>query len=139
MQTDESWGHVNVLVNDAIQNDSRSGRALQRMTKNKTVDGEVKLGPEERHDEVAADAGIIVLASGNLGLVYGTTLEKRTTLEEVKDYFPGLLEGLAQHEGIGWVMMNSTEHGAVVVGEHGRLLSRRRSHRRGQSADRFWP
>jgi putative membrane protein len=119
MQTNESWGHVNVLVNDAIQNDSRSGQALKRVTKSHTENGEVKLGPDEAGEELAAEAHILVLASGNLGLVYGTRLEQRVNLEQIEMAFPGLLAGLAAHEGIGWLMVNSAD-GPVVIGQNGR-------------------
>ncbi|MCA9951130.1 MAG: phage holin family protein [Anaerolineales bacterium] len=120
METNESMGHVNVYVNDAIQNDPKAGKALKRMTKGSQVDGEVKLGADDMEEEVATEADVLVLASGNLGLVYGTRRDERISLEEVENHFPGLLDGLVAHEGIGWVMVKSTEHGGVVVGENGR-------------------
>jgi hypothetical protein len=55
-----------------------------------------------------------------LGLVYGTGIDKRATIEEIELTYPGLLEGLAMHEGIGFVMAHSEEHGPVVVGDSGR-------------------
>lgn len=120
MSTNESWGHLNVLVNDAIQNDKRTGKALKQVTKKQTKDGEVQLGPDEKQEEVDQEAHILVLASGNLGLVYGTRLETRITLEQVETVFPGMLEGLVEHEGIGWLMVNSEKDGAVVIGKNGR-------------------
>jgi len=62
---------------------------------------------------------IVVLASGNLGLVYGTKREERITLEELDGILPGMLEGLVAHEGVGFVMVHSAEHGPVVVGANG--------------------
>ena len=62
----------------------------------------------------------MVLASGNLGLVYGTGLGRRAVLEEIEEVYPGVLEGLASHEGVGFVMVHSEEHGPVVVGAEGR-------------------
>ena len=119
-ETNEAWGHVNVFLTD-IKNDEKSGKTISRVVQGSTVDGEVKLGPKDREEEeVNGNAGILVLASGNLGLVYGTGRDERVTLEEVEIVFPGMLEGLAQHEGIGFVMLNSSEHGAVVVGSNGR-------------------
>ena len=120
METNESWGHVNVLVNDAIQNDQRSSKALKRVTKGQTKAGEVKLGPDEREEELQEGAQILVLASGNLGLVYNTMLEKRATLEQIESFYPGLLAGLAAHEGVGWLMVASAERGPVVIGQNGR-------------------
>ncbi|MBK8985918.1 MAG: phage holin family protein [Chloroflexi bacterium] len=120
MESNEAWGHVNVLVNDAIRNDKRSSKALKRVTQSQTDGDGVNLGPDEEDEELAADAQILVLASGNLGLVYGTRLEKRATLEQIESIYPGLLAGLAQHEGVGWLMVHSAEHGPVVIGQNGR-------------------
>ena len=62
----------------------------------------------------------VVLASGNLGLVYGTGLGRRAVLEEIEEVYPGLLDGLASHEGVGFVMIHSEEHGPVVISAEGR-------------------
>ncbi|MBP6470250.1 MAG: phage holin family protein [Chloroflexi bacterium] len=120
METNESWGHVNVLVNDAIQNDKRTAKALKRVTKRQTEDGEVKLGPDEHDEGLETDAHVLVLASGNLGLIYGTWLEERVTLEQIEMVYPGLLHGLASHEGVGWLMVHSEAQGPVVIGDNGR-------------------
>jgi hypothetical protein len=63
---------------------------------------------------------MVVLASGNLGVVYSTRRDERVTLEELEDVFPGLLDGLAQHVGIGFVMVRSKERGTVIIGDQGR-------------------
>ena len=63
---------------------------------------------------------VVVMASGNLGLVYGTNREERSSLEGIEDFFPGLLDGLANHEGIGFIMVHSDEHGPVVISDKGR-------------------
>lgn len=120
MSTNESWGHVNLFVNDAIQHDRRSGGALKRITRGKSVDGEVRLGPDEGQEEVEAGASIMVLASGNLGLVYSTRMAERATEELIETIYPGLLQGLTEHEGIGWIMVNSEKQGGVVIGQNGR-------------------
>ena len=71
---------------------------------------------------IARKAEVLVLASGNLGLVYGMEREDRLVIEEIEDVLPGLMEGIAQHEGIGWVMVKSEEHEAVVIGANGRYF-----------------
>jgi hypothetical protein len=117
---DEAWGLVNVLLTD-MKHDEKSSKTIDRMVKSGAANGALKLGP--RHGEaqqVEVETGVLVLASGNLGLVYGTNREERLTLEEMETLYPGMLEGLAQHAGIGFVMINSAAHGAVVVGNEGR-------------------
>ena len=61
-----------------------------------------------------------MLASGNLGLVYGTRRETRVTLEEMENVLPGMLEGLVAHEGVGFAMVHSRKYGPVVIGASGR-------------------
>ena len=65
------------------------------------------------------DANVIVLASGNLGLVYLTDHINRLTYEEMNQLYSDLIPGLAKHEGIGFVLINSLEHGAIVIGNKG--------------------
>jgi uncharacterized membrane protein YvlD (DUF360 family) len=121
----EDWKHVNVFLTEAIQSQSKAvSRPLGQALRGRTVDGQVAMGPEAE----AADAGdgddadrapIVVLASGNLGLIYSTERDERATLEEIEALYPGLLDGLAGHEGVGFLMVRSQEQGAVVIGDRG--------------------
>jgi hypothetical protein len=45
--------------------------------------------------------------------------ERRLTLEEIDDRHPHLLSALRAHPHIGWVLVRSGEHGAVVLGAAG--------------------
>jgi hypothetical protein len=128
----EDWKQVNVFLTEATQHDRESVRGpLRRALRRSTHDDTVVMGPEGEARSVEQEADgkkedelpqIVVLASGNLGLVYGTRLGRRVMLEELEEYFPGLLEGLAGHEGIGFVMVHSEEHGPVVIGANGRYF-----------------
>jgi hypothetical protein len=62
---------------------------------------------------------VVVLGSGNLGLVYLMEKDGRMTLEELDARHPELLPALASHPHIGWVLVKSGEHGAVVLGGRG--------------------
>ncbi len=61
-------------------------------------------------------AQVVVLASGNLGLIYFTKWENRLTYEDIKDAFPDLIPGLVNHQGIGFIMVHSNEFGPIVIG-----------------------
>lgn len=120
-ETNESWGHVNVFLTDVVKNDEKAGKAVGRMVKKNMTNDEVVLGPDKHESaQLPSETDIVVLASGNLGLVYGTKRENRIVLEEMETYLPGLLDGLVAHEGIGWVMVKSVEHGPVAIGRNGR-------------------
>ncbi|MFD8236572.1 phage holin family protein [Streptomyces sp. NPDC059696] len=61
----------------------------------------------------------IVLASGNLGLVSFPDVPHRMSREEIDARHPALLPTLANHPGIGFLLVRSEEHGGVVLGAYG--------------------
>ncbi|MFE9996809.1 alkaline phosphatase family protein [Streptomyces avermitilis] len=61
----------------------------------------------------------VVLASGNLGLVSFPDVPHRMSKEEIGRRHPALLSTLANHPGIGFVLVRSDEHGGLVLGAHG--------------------
>lgn len=67
----------------------------------------------------AKDSELIVLGSGNLGLIYLTQWKQRLNYEEIVMLFPDLIPGLAKHPGIGFILVDSIENGGMVIGENG--------------------
>ncbi len=67
----------------------------------------------------ASDSELIVLGSGNLGLIYLTQWKKRLTYEEIIPVFPDLIPGLVKHPGIGFILVDSLAAGPMVIGEKG--------------------
>ncbi|GGU85406.1 hypothetical protein GCM10010260_17680 [Streptomyces filipinensis] len=72
----------------------------------------------ERHRPVPGSEPI-VLASGNLGLVSFPDVSHRMTKEEIDARHPALLTTLANHPGIGFLLVRGEEHDGVVLGAHG--------------------
>jgi uncharacterized membrane protein YvlD (DUF360 family) len=66
-----------------------------------------------------SDREVVVLGSGNLGLVYLMEEKRRLTLEEIEARHPRLLPALREHPHIGWILVRSAEHGAVALGGDG--------------------
>jgi hypothetical protein len=62
-----------------------------------------------------AEADVVVCASGNLALVYFAHEPGRLSLEQMVADYPGLIEALAEHEGIGFIMTYSEAAGGPVV------------------------
>ena len=62
---------------------------------------------------------VVVLGSGNLGLVYLMEEGRRMTLEELQSRHPQLVPALRSHPHVGWVLVGSGEHGAMVLGANG--------------------
>ena len=66
-----------------------------------------------------SDRDVVVLGSGNLGLVYLMEERRRLTLEEIEARHPQLLPALRVHPHVGWLLVRSSEHGAVALGANG--------------------
>lgn len=61
----------------------------------------------------------LVLASGNLGLISFPDVPHRMSKEEIDARHPALLSTLANHPGVGFLLVRSEEHGGVVLGAYG--------------------
>jgi uncharacterized membrane protein YvlD (DUF360 family) len=75
--------------------------------------------PAKRSRSDVADRDVVVLGSGNLGLVYLMEEPRRLTLEEIEARHPRLTGALRSHPHIGWLLVRSSEHGAVALGARG--------------------
>ena len=62
---------------------------------------------------------VVVLGSGNLGLVYLMEEKRRLLLEEIDERHPELIGVLRSHPHIGWLLVRSRERGPVVLGPRG--------------------
>jgi uncharacterized membrane protein YvlD (DUF360 family) len=74
---------------------------------------------KKRPKNDVSDREVVVLGSGNLGLVYLMELKRRLTLEELDERHPRLVPALRTHPHIGWLLAHSADHGAVVLGRKG--------------------
>jgi uncharacterized membrane protein YvlD (DUF360 family) len=62
---------------------------------------------------------VVVLGSGNLGLVYLMEEQRRLTLEEIEDRHPRLITALRSHPHVGWILVRSSSDGPVALGANG--------------------
>jgi uncharacterized membrane protein YvlD (DUF360 family) len=74
--------------------------------------------PKRPKNDVS-DREIVVMGSGNLGLVYLMEEQRRLTQEEIEERHPRLLPALREHPHVGWLLVRSAEHGAVVLSGKG--------------------
>ncbi|MEV7199517.1 phage holin family protein [Streptomyces griseoluteus] len=77
------------------------------------------LGRDDSESGPALRSEPVVLASGNLGLVSFPDVPHRMTKEEIDARHPALLPTLANHPGIGFLLVRSGEHDGVVLGPCG--------------------
>jgi uncharacterized membrane protein YvlD (DUF360 family) len=75
-------------------------------------------GKKPRKNDVSGK-DVVVLGSGNLGLVYLMEEPRRLLQEEIEERHPDLLPALRSHPHIGWVLVHSKRDGPVVLGASG--------------------
>ena len=120
----EDWGHLNLALTQALQ-DGKNSKAiamLQRALTTPESGGQIALGQSKEEAEIdrAADVSdVVVLASGNLGLISFPTVPGRMTHERILEEFPTLIPGLIAHDGIGFIMVRSESEGGLIIGKGG--------------------
>jgi uncharacterized membrane protein YvlD (DUF360 family) len=120
--TVEDWGNLNLALSEAARQDGRTSRLLRRMMRGRMANGATTLGPEgeaRERQQSAGDAEVVVLASGNLGLISFPTWKERMTYEQIAESMPGLVNGLVRHDGISFVLVHSETDGGIVIGAGG--------------------
>jgi uncharacterized membrane protein YvlD (DUF360 family) len=122
----EGAGRVHGLTTWASGGDSSLDRAFVRMSEGlsarafddagRAQAAETSAGPDEAEP---SGKQFIVFGSGNLGLVYVAGEQRRFTREQLDERYPALVPGLVEHPGVGFVVVDSTECGLVVLGARG--------------------
>jgi len=92
------------------ENDTAVGKAVREATGRKQA--------AAAKNEVG-DRSVVVMGSGNLGLIYLMDEPRRLTLEEIDQRHPDLIPALRAHPHVGWLLVHSAEHGAVALGAGG--------------------
>lgn len=118
--SDEALGYLSASLTEASTADSAPGRAIDRATRGRKVDGAVQLGEDKRDEEPDGELPeLSVMASGCLGLITFPREPGRVTLERIEARWPKLIPTLREHPGIGFLLVRSERHGATVFGPRG--------------------
>jgi hypothetical protein len=75
--------------------------------------------PERSSKNDVRGEDVVVLGSGNLGLVYLMEKRDRMSLEEIERRHPRLLTALRRHPHIGWLLVHSDHLGPLALGAQG--------------------
>jgi hypothetical protein len=75
--------------------------------------------PKKRSKKDVSGEQVVVLGSGNLGLVYLMEEPRRLTLEEIEERHPRLIPALRAHPHVGWLLVRSGSRGPVALGAEG--------------------
>ncbi|HMJ79502.1 MAG TPA: phage holin family protein [Candidatus Dormibacteraeota bacterium] len=143
----EDWGQLNAFMTEVTQTRGVTGAIARAATRRRSKGGVVDLGPREAvtapagaptpdtspETEPGAGAGqgkdldkptkqpadLVVVAGGNLGLIYFNVRPTRLSAEQIAALHPGLVEALANHPGVGVLMVRSERFGPLCVGKKG--------------------
>jgi uncharacterized membrane protein YvlD (DUF360 family) len=74
---------------------------------------------KKRPKNDVSDRQVVVLGSGNLGLIYLMDERRRLTLEEIDERHPALIPALREHPHVGWLLVRSAKDGPVALGGGG--------------------
>jgi uncharacterized membrane protein YvlD (DUF360 family) len=113
-------------LDDLVQRSLTSGRVEQiaggdeqhAMVGNAVGEATGKQRKKRSKSDVSGEQ-VVVLGSGNLGLVYLMEEKRRLTLEEIQERHPRLIPALRAHAHIGWILVRSAADGPVVFGADG--------------------
>jgi uncharacterized membrane protein YvlD (DUF360 family) len=74
---------------------------------------------ENKPKNDVSDRHVVVMGSGNLGLIYLMEERRRMTLEEIEERHPQLITALREHPHVGWLLVRSEKDGPVALGGGG--------------------
>jgi hypothetical protein len=118
----DQWGSLNAFLSETARTGGATGAFTRTVLAGRTEDGVVDLA-EPTGSPATGPAGelpeLVVCGSGNLGLISFPRLPGRVSLESLDATWPGLVEGLVAHPGIGFVVVRSEQHGDLAVGARG--------------------
>jgi hypothetical protein len=118
-QGGEGAGYVNATLSQMSVSGGVVGGSVRRVMHSGSAGEPVDMG-SDAEDKVAAEAAdIVVCGSGNLGLISFTNHPGRLSREFIDATYPGLIDGLTMHVGVGFALVRSEIHGSVVLGKDG--------------------
>ena len=104
---DETVGPVDTFLTQLAQQQGATAKLTRSALRHKSAPKSVP------------PADLVLIASGNLSMLYFNRRPGRLTLEEIETLYPGLVGRLVAHPGIGFVVARTRDRGAVVLGAGG--------------------
>ena len=120
----ESMANATAAVSALLENTGWVGDKVSKYTPAGRLELKGSTGLNDDDDEstqLANSHDIVVMASGNLGVIYFTNVSGRVMLEDLEAEYPQLVTALITHPGVSFIMVHAREDDeAVVIGPAGR-------------------
>ena len=98
----------------------RAGRAAAKRGKKILDNGVRRREAAEGSDDSPHEAQVMAYGSGNLAQVYFDLHARKINLSELDQAYPGMVEALIEHEGIGLVCGYEEDGTSVALGKNGK-------------------
>ncbi|MFN8631704.1 MAG: phage holin family protein [Chloroflexota bacterium] len=126
----EEFGQTNAFLSELVQSNGVSGRLARSALRNQTEDGHVELKVGRAGREAAAKADQTALwaaerptSSRSRRAIWASSTSRAwrggSRSSSSLEKYPGLVESLSAHPGIGAILVASEQHGSIVVGREG--------------------
>ena len=145
----EGWGRTQALVDELASTSGATGRGMQsasdamdKRDRNEPdavapaaapsaagvakTKGTPLKGKSKKRKSTKGDETFHVFGSGNLGLIYVRGEKERLDRRTLQSRYPGLVDGLAAHPGVGFVVVMDDD-GPVALGNDGLAPAGRRT------------
>ena len=114
--------YLGATMTEVAQGDGAMAKGL-RAASGRGAGDAIEVGPEGEADRELAEGDelpeVIVMASGCLGQIFLPREAGRVSLERIHELYPELVPALRSHPGVGFILVNSQQHGALVLGSDG--------------------
>ena len=74
---------------------------------------------KEYKEKKLLESEVVVLASGNLAMIYLTRWGHRLTYEEINEMFPDMIDEIVNNEYVGFILVRSSQRGDMAIGKNG--------------------
>jgi uncharacterized membrane protein YvlD (DUF360 family) len=124
----EHWRLVNSFLSEVSQAEGAAGALTRRALRRRMREGAIELdggeGPrttdaQPPKKDTPQIPEVAVCASGNLALVFFPRIDGRASLEQLDELYPGMVQALANHPGVGLLMVRSSADGPLAVSQSG--------------------
>jgi len=118
MQQDLSYELVTLSACETGRANVAGGDEQGTMVGNATAEATGQKQKKRPKNDVS-DKDVVVLGSGNLGLVYLMEERRRLTRAVIHERHPRLLPALREHPHVGWLLVRSERDGPLALGADG--------------------
>jgi len=115
----ESSRYVGALLSDLARSGGMRGRGARRLLS--TRRGSAMIEPVQEQIRRAADqnAEVVMTSSGSLAHIYFAQEPGALCFEQIEAQYPGLIEALVAHEGVGLVLIRCQDRPPIVFSKQG--------------------